>query len=143
MVGYRECLERCSEAGCLQKVASAFLGIFPAEPRQVVSPFGVAGLTVPQYDIEFRGFTEFGVVNSVNPLNSLSYLRNSHPATLNRETTLRQNRLKTGIDFFGAICTSEHSLYVRPERDSWVFKFNPSQRLRKLFGWSSTYKGEL
>lgn len=22
-----------------------------------------------------------------------------------------------------------------------VFKFNPSQRLRKLFGWSSTYKG--
>jgi DNA-binding protein HU-beta len=35
------------------------------------------------------------------------------------------------------------SFYVRPERDSWVFKFNPSQRLRKLFGWSSTYKGKL
>ena len=35
------------------------------------------------------------------------------------------------------------AFYVRPERDSWVFKFNPSQRLRKLFGWSSTYKGEL
>ncbi len=35
------------------------------------------------------------------------------------------------------------TFYVRPERDSWVFKFNPSQRLRKLFGWSSTYKGEL
>jgi DNA-binding protein HU-beta len=35
------------------------------------------------------------------------------------------------------------SFYVRPERDSWVFKFNPSQRLRKLFGWSSTYKGRL
>jgi len=34
------------------------------------------------------------------------------------------------------------SFYVRPERDSWVFKFNPSQRLRKLFGWSSTYKGK-
>jgi DNA-binding protein HU-beta len=30
------------------------------------------------------------------------------------------------------------SFYVRPERDAWVFKFNPSQRLRKLFGWSST-----
>jgi DNA-binding protein HU-beta len=30
------------------------------------------------------------------------------------------------------------SFYVRPERTSWVFKFNPSQRLRKLFGWSST-----
>lgn len=34
------------------------------------------------------------------------------------------------------------TFYVRPERDSWVFKFNPSQRLRRLFGWSSTYKGE-
>src|SRR5438067_13259764 len=35
------------------------------------------------------------------------------------------------------------SFYVRPHRDSWVFKFNPSQRLRALFGWSSTYRGEL
>ncbi len=35
------------------------------------------------------------------------------------------------------------TFYVRPERESWVFKFNPSQRLRKLLGWSSTYKGEL
>ena len=35
------------------------------------------------------------------------------------------------------------TFYVRPERSSWVFKFNPSQRLRKLFGWSSTYKGKL
>jgi DNA-binding protein HU-beta len=35
------------------------------------------------------------------------------------------------------------TFYVRPERRSWVFKFTPSQRLRKLFGWSSTYKGEL
>ena len=35
------------------------------------------------------------------------------------------------------------TFYVWPERDSWVFKFNPSQRLRKLFGWSSSYKGEL
>ena len=26
------------------------------------------------------------------------------------------------------------TFYVRPERDSWVFKFNPSQRLRALFG---------
>ncbi len=32
--------------------------------------------------------------------------------------------------------------YVRPERESWVFKFNPGQRLRTLFGWSSTYKGK-
>jgi len=35
------------------------------------------------------------------------------------------------------------SFYVRPERESWVFKFNPSQRLGALFGWSSTYRGPL
>jgi len=33
--------------------------------------------------------------------------------------------------------------YVKPNRDSWVFRFNPGQRLRALFGWSSKYKGEL
>ena len=33
--------------------------------------------------------------------------------------------------------------YVRSERESWVFKFNPGQRLRALFGWSSTYNGPL
>lgn len=32
--------------------------------------------------------------------------------------------------------------YVRPERSSWVFRFNPGQRLRALFGWSSSYKGQ-
>ena len=35
------------------------------------------------------------------------------------------------------------SFYVREERASWVFKFNPSQRLRMLFGWSSSYRGDL
>jgi DNA-binding protein HU-beta len=35
------------------------------------------------------------------------------------------------------------SFFVRVERGAWVFKFNPSQRLRRLFGWSSTYRGEL
>jgi DNA-binding protein HU-beta len=35
------------------------------------------------------------------------------------------------------------SFYVRPGRDTWTFKFNPSQKLRALFGWSSSYKGEL
>jgi DNA-binding protein HU-beta len=35
------------------------------------------------------------------------------------------------------------SFYVRPEPESWVFRFNPSQRLRKVLGWSSTYTGEL
>jgi DNA-binding protein HU-beta len=35
------------------------------------------------------------------------------------------------------------TFYVRPERSTWVFRFNPSQRLRKLLGWSSTYKGDI
>ena len=33
--------------------------------------------------------------------------------------------------------------YVRPERETWVFKFNPAQRLRAALGYSSTYKGDL
>jgi DNA-binding protein HU-beta len=33
------------------------------------------------------------------------------------------------------------SFYVRPETEQWVFRFNPAQRLRKLLGWSSTYRG--
>jgi DNA-binding protein HU-beta len=32
------------------------------------------------------------------------------------------------------------TFYVRVEPKNWVFKFNPSQRLRKLFGWASTSK---
>ena len=35
------------------------------------------------------------------------------------------------------------TFYVRPESNTWVFKFTPSQRLRKALNWSSTYKGEL
>ena len=33
--------------------------------------------------------------------------------------------------------------FVHPERESWVFKFNPCQKWRALFGWASTYKGEI
>jgi DNA-binding protein HU-beta len=35
--------------------------------------------------------------------------------------------------------------YIRAGRhsSSMVFKFSPSQRLRKILGWSSTYKGEV
>lgn len=32
--------------------------------------------------------------------------------------------------------------YVCPERESRVFKFNPCQKWRALFGWSSIYKSE-
>ena len=35
------------------------------------------------------------------------------------------------------------TFYVRIEWQSWVFKFTPSQRLRRVFGWSSTYTGPL
>ncbi len=35
------------------------------------------------------------------------------------------------------------TFFIDWRRSGTVFKFNPSQRLRALFGWSSTYKGEL
>jgi nucleoid DNA-binding protein len=35
------------------------------------------------------------------------------------------------------------SFYVRAEGLKWVFKFNPGQKLRALFGWSSSYSGRL
>ena len=58
------------------------------------------------------------------------------------EATLEEiyEALKQGEDVF---LRNLGTFYVRPQRDAWVFKFRPSQRLRKLFGWSSTYKGKL
>jgi DNA-binding protein HU-beta len=35
------------------------------------------------------------------------------------------------------------TFYIREGHGQQVFKFNPSQKLRKLFGWSSTYKGDV
>ena len=35
------------------------------------------------------------------------------------------------------------TFYIDVRRTGTVFKFNPAQRLRALFGWSSTYKGRL
>jgi len=35
------------------------------------------------------------------------------------------------------------TFYIRNTRDGTIFKFDPSQRLRAVFGWSSTYKGDL
>ncbi|VEP15272.1 conserved hypothetical protein [Hyella patelloides LEGE 07179] len=35
------------------------------------------------------------------------------------------------------------TFYVKQHRDSVAFKFNPSQKLRMMFGWSSTYKGNI
>ena len=34
--------------------------------------------------------------------------------------------------------------YIRSgHSDTMVFKFSPSQKLRKMLGWSSTYKGKI
>ncbi len=33
--------------------------------------------------------------------------------------------------------------YIRDSSSGTIFKFDPSQKLRALFGWSSTYKGDL
>ena len=35
------------------------------------------------------------------------------------------------------------TFYIDVRRSGTVFKFNPSQKWKALFGWSSTYKGEL
>ncbi|MGA7875205.1 MAG: HU family DNA-binding protein [Desulfoferrobacter sp.] len=43
----------------------------------------------------------------------------------------------------GVTLTGFGSFYLDRKRDGCVFKFNPAQKLRALFGWSSTYKGEL
>ena len=41
----------------------------------------------------------------------------------------------------GITLTGFGSFYLDRRRDGTAFKFNPSQKLRALFGWSSTYKG--
>ncbi len=33
------------------------------------------------------------------------------------------------------------NFYVKKSSSTWTFKFNPSQKLRFLLGWSSSYKG--
>ena len=35
------------------------------------------------------------------------------------------------------------TFYIKHHRDSVAFKFNPAQKLRKAFGWASTYKGDI
>ncbi len=35
------------------------------------------------------------------------------------------------------------TFYIQVYPSSAKFKFNPSQRLRKLFNWSSSYKGDI
>lgn len=35
------------------------------------------------------------------------------------------------------------TFYIDVRRNGTVFKFNPSQKWKALFGWSSSYRGEL
>ena len=44
----------------------------------------------------------------------------------------------------GIVITNPGTFYLRiTSRDGSIFKFLPSQKLRSLFGWSSTYRGDL
>ena len=42
----------------------------------------------------------------------------------------------------GVTLTGLGGFYVQPRGRTWAFRFNPGQKLRNLFGWSSTYKGK-
>jgi DNA-binding protein HU-beta len=43
----------------------------------------------------------------------------------------------------GVTLTGFGGFYVQPRGNMWAFKFNPGQKVRALFGWSSSYKGTL
>ncbi len=41
--------------------------------------------------------------------------------------------------------TIEHlgKFYIKDHKDSIAFKFTPSQKLKAILGWSTTYEGEI
>lgn len=43
----------------------------------------------------------------------------------------------------GVTLTGLGGFYIRQSSRGGIFKFNPSQQIRKLMGWSSTFKGEV
>ncbi len=44
----------------------------------------------------------------------------------------------------GVVITNLGTFYLRiTSRGDSIFRFNPAQKLRSLFGWSSTFKGNL
>lgn len=57
-------------------------------------------------------------------------------ATLNEIYQSLKNREIVTIRNFG-------KFYIRDRSSGTVFKFDPAQKLRAIFGWASTYKGEL
>jgi nucleoid DNA-binding protein len=54
-----------------------------------------------------------------------------------------EGTLETLYDTFkagkGVTLTGFGGFYVQPKGKSWAFKCNPGQKLRALFGWSSSY----
>jgi DNA-binding protein HU-beta len=42
----------------------------------------------------------------------------------------------------GVTITGLGGFYCETRRNGVAFKFNPSQRIRKVLGWSSTHKGD-
>lgn len=65
-----------------------------------------------------------------------NYVETVLDATLEEIITSLKQGESVSIQNFG-------TFYIQQRGGSCVFKFNPSQRLRKILGWSSTYKGEI
>jgi len=57
-------------------------------------------------------------------------------ATLEEIYQSLKNRETVTIRNFG-------KFYIRDRSSGTIFKFDPSQKLRAIFGWSSTYKGDV
>lgn len=78
-----------------------------------------------------------GLVNSrMKDLYDLGFLARGFSIDGERLCQAIKNRESITLPGFGGF-------YVRQDRSSWTFKFNPAQRLRARFGWSSTSKGPL
>ena len=69
----------------------------------------------------------------------------------NQPETLTATILEAGLDeIYQAMKREEKvtlvnfgSFYIDVRRSGTVFKFNPSAKWKALFGWASSYKGEL
>jgi hypothetical protein len=62
--------------------------------------------------------------------------RNTEVNLAHRKDTVFKSGKGLSLSGFGGF-------YLDRRRESTAFKFNPGQKLRALFGWSSKYKGKL
>ena len=71
----------------------------------------------------------------------------AHRMNINEKEASRwvEGMIDTFYDIFnqgrGVTLTGFGSFFLEKRGSSCAFKFNPSQKLRKLLGWSSSYKG--